>query len=181
MKNVKFNSTVEHRFVFTKGEAPKAADERFAFPVSEEFEIPETDLVAQVWRINGGAQLSVSDKDHQKLTNLKDSDGISLVGEPHEDAPERPVLVAPDPTDPNDRTPRAEAEKVAQQAGHTVEGKIVDTDTHVEHAKRAGKAPGGEAAVTSKTPVMPPQKLPVNPPPGASAQPQIVTQQSNTR
>jgi hypothetical protein len=148
-RTIRLNHTVEHRFVFAAGEEPKPAEghENFAFAVTDPVDVPDTDLKAQVWRLQRGAELSVHDREADRLTKLQDADGIAYATEG--DLAELPVVQAPDPTDPVDRTPREEAERAASEAGHTVEGELRDHDAHREFARRTGIEPGGPAAPTA--------------------------------
>lgn len=156
-RNLRFNHTIEHRFVFAEGEEPQVVSGD-AFAATEAVDVPDTDLKAQVWRIQRGAELSIHDREADKLSKLQDADGIAYATDG--DIAELPVLVAPDPTDPVDRTPRAEVERAAQDAGHTPEGAIHDVEAHRAYAKRNDFAPGGPAADTAVAPTPRPAAAP---------------------
>src|SRR4051812_35033071 len=116
MKSVVFNETVEHRFVHSAEEEVQPLNDiaqKGAVKVSEA-DVPDTDLKASVWRIPHGAEMSVPDKDAERL-----GDHVGPSGTPPR---ERAYTVAPDPMDQNDRTPLSEAERQAAEAGHTKEG-----------------------------------------------------------
>lgn len=169
MRNLRFNHTCEHRFVFPEGEAPQVVGGD-AFPVSDQADIPDAELKAQVWRIQRGAEISVNDREADKLSALKDADGIAYATSGG-DLAELPRVVAPDPTDPQDRTPREEVERLASEAGHTPEGDIHDHERHRAFARSIGIEPGGPAASTPAAPPPPPPRPSTAPTSGPGAAP----------
>lgn len=162
-KTVRFDDTIEHRFVHAEGEEPKAMNDIAGQMVRvAQASVPDTDLIASVWRIPAGAEVELSDKDAAKLAALKDAQGVPYVSDPGSPEPDRPAAVHDAERADAERTPRDEAEATAVQAGHTIEGKITDVDVHRAHAESRNVAPGGDAAAgsTPTTPVRGPGPAP---------------------
>jgi hypothetical protein len=171
MRTIKAYDTIEHRFIHAAGDEPKPQNDiaqRGAF-LLDQAEVPDTDLVASVWRIPAGGEISVPDQAAEKILALKAADGHPYAGEAGTDLPQRDALVAPDPTDPADRTPREEAERAAADAGHTIEGEIRDHDKHREHARARGVEPGGPTAAAMAPRAAASAFRPAPPPPRAAA------------
>jgi hypothetical protein len=90
MKDVRFLTTVEHRFVHEKDEAVTAHNDVAVLGARQiaEAEVPDLDMVASVWKVPEGAEMSVPDKCAAKLIVLGYAE---LVTEP---APAAPVAEA---------------------------------------------------------------------------------------
>ena len=72
MKAVRFTMTVEHRFVHEPDEVVTAHNDIAAQGARQiaRAEIPELDLIASVWKVPEGAEMSVPDKCAAKLIGL---------------------------------------------------------------------------------------------------------------
>ena len=85
MKAVRFTMTVEHRFVHEADEVITAHNEVAAQGARQvaQAEIPDLDLIASVWKVPEGAEMSVPDKCAAKLIALGYAE---LLAEPAADA-----------------------------------------------------------------------------------------------
>ncbi len=72
MKDVRFTTTVEHRFVHDKDEVITPHNDVAALGAREvaRAEIHDTDLVGAVWKVPEGAEMQVPDKCADKLVAL---------------------------------------------------------------------------------------------------------------
>ena len=72
MKNIRFTEMVEHRFVHDAAEPPVPLNDiarALARPIGSN-PIADTDLVGTVWKVPAGAEMSVPNKDADKLMAL---------------------------------------------------------------------------------------------------------------
>jgi hypothetical protein len=73
MKSVRVTVGIEHRFVYEAGEEPTPLNDVAklrAYPVLDSHPIPDTDLIATVWKVPEGCEMSVADKCADKLVKL---------------------------------------------------------------------------------------------------------------
>lgn len=76
--NIRFTETVEHRFVHAADAAPVALNDLAksrAYPIATA-EIPDTDLIATVWKVPLGAEMAVPDRCADKLVALGYAEAI---------------------------------------------------------------------------------------------------------
>jgi hypothetical protein len=139
MKDVVFHEACEARFVYAEGEEPKPLND-IAKQQARKIaggEIPDADKQFSVWKVPRGAEMSIPDKDAEKLGQLVGAAGQ----QPREEKPTEYNVEKAN----SERTSREEAEKQAAEAGHTVEGKIIDTDKHAiaasQQATRSANQP----------------------------------------
>lgn len=111
MKSVRVTVGIEHRFHHDPAEPPVPLNDLaklLARPILDPHEIPELDLVATVWKVPEGAEMSLPDKCAGKLIALGyavDLDAPAVVAAPAapavvEPAPEAPVAPEPAPAAP---------------------------------------------------------------------------------
>ena len=80
MKSVRVTVGIEHRFVYEAGEEPTPLNDVAklrAYPVLDTHAIPDTDLLATVWKVPEGAEMSVGDKCADKLIKLGYAEALS--------------------------------------------------------------------------------------------------------
>lgn len=73
MKTVRVTMGIEHRFYHEAAEPPVPLNDlakALARPITEPYEIHELDLVATVWKVPNGAEMSLPDKCAAKLIAL---------------------------------------------------------------------------------------------------------------
>ena len=72
MKAVRFLETVEHRFVHERDEAVTPHNDVAALGARQiaQAEVPDLDMLASVWKVPHGAEMSVPDKCADRLVKL---------------------------------------------------------------------------------------------------------------
>lgn len=99
MKSVRVHVGIEHRFIHEAHEAPvplNAVAQVRAYQVLDSHPLPDTDLLASVWKVPEGAEMSLPDKCADKLVALGYAGPISSEAPvaPVPDADPAPAVVA---------------------------------------------------------------------------------------
>jgi len=91
MKDVRFLTTVEHRFVHERDEAVTPHNDIAALGARQiaQAEVPDLDMLASVWKVPEGAEMSVPDRCADKLVKLGYAEPLADVP-----ATEAPAAVA---------------------------------------------------------------------------------------
>jgi hypothetical protein len=139
MKDVVFHEACEVRFVYAAGDNPKPLND-IAKQQARQIasgEIPDADKEFSVWKVPRGAEMSIPDKDAEKLGQL--------VGNAGEQPREEKPTEYDEARAKAEQTPRDEAERAATEAGLSPEGKILDADKHAiwssQQATRSANQP----------------------------------------